>query len=95
MTPRSNTRAEECLKDPFSSEEKAQRLSCALEATYEIESISRHLAQNLPDDDVDQLFLRSLVLRLHQLNSIAMSVLGSDSNRGADEMQKILTGGFV
>lgn len=81
-------------KPTFNPEEQAQRLSCALEATYEIESISRHLAQNLPDD-ADQLFLRGLVLRLNQLNSIAISVLGNDDSRDTNEMQKTLTGDTV
>ncbi len=81
-------------KPAFTPEEQAQRLNCALEATYEIESISRHLAQNLPND-ADQLFLRGLVLRLNQLNSIAISVLGNDNSRDTDDMQKTLTGDIV
>ena len=81
-------------KPAFTPEEQAQRLNCALEATYEIESISRHLAQNLPNG-ADQLFMRGLVLRLNELNSIAISVLGSDDSRDTSEMQKILTGDAV
>ena len=78
-------------KPQLSTQEKARRLHCALEATYEIDSIARHLAKNLPSD-TEQIFYRGLLLRVIELNSLAISVLGDDDSRATSEMNKILTG---
>ncbi|PIG09472.1 hypothetical protein [Comamonas sp. 26] len=41
------------------------------------------------------LCVSALVLRLNELNSLAISVLGNDDSRDTSEMQKILTGDAV
>ena len=56
-------------------EQKEERAGLALEATWEIESIAGLLQRELPTE-ADSMYLKSLVRRLQELNSAAMSLLG-------------------
>ena len=53
--------------------QRAERDELALSCVEEIESISVHLRSNLPNEP-EYLFLRSMVLHVIELNSVAMSV---------------------
>jgi len=82
-------------KGPFTSEQKAERLSAALQCTYEIESIAIHLNDHLPTEP-EYMFLRSLVLRIFDLNSVAMSALDKDQTRTTADMWSVINlGGRV
>lgn len=63
----------------------SQREDLPLLCAYEIESICVHLRDCLPTEP-EYLFLRSMVLRIFALNSVAMSVLGGDATRTTEEL---------
>ncbi len=73
-------------------EMEAQRLRIALHATYEVDAIARHLNANLPMEQPEYQHLRSLVIRIFDLNSVVMSVLGDDDCRCTAEMRGVLDG---
>lgn len=77
--------AEPCQK-------QAERLEVALHATYEMEAISRHLNVNLPMEQPEYQHLRSMVVRILNLNSVVMSVLGGDDGRSTQEMHDVVEG---
>lgn len=77
----------------FTPDEQAQRMDAALRCTYEVESIARHLNGNLPNES-EYLFLRYMVLRILDLNGVAMSALGDDRDRTTAEMLGAIGGGF-
>jgi hypothetical protein len=64
--------------------------TAGLEATYEIESISRHLNCQLAMEP-DDAYMRALVVRVHALNGILMSILGDDDHDRA-RMKKVVAG---
>lgn len=76
----------------FTPEQQAERLETALQCSYEVESLARHLNGNLPTEP-DYMFLRALVLRICDLNNVVMSVLDGDQGRTMSEMQIIISGG--
>lgn len=77
---------------PFTPEQQAERLDAALRCAYEVESIAMHLNAHLPTEP-EYLFLRSMVLRILDLNSVAMSALGDDHDRTTLEMLSVIKGG--
>lgn len=78
-------------KATLTLEQKAKREELALFATYEIESVSMHLRDNLPTEP-EYLFLHCMVLRILELNSVAMSVLGGEHDRDTAEMRRVVEG---
>jgi hypothetical protein len=64
--------------------------TAGLEATYEIESISRHLNRHLAMES-DDAFMRALVVRVHALNGVLMSILGDD-DRDLAKMKAVVAG---
>ncbi|MCT9810146.1 hypothetical protein N0K08_05850 [Acidovorax sp. Be4] len=79
-------------KATFSSEQQAERLGAALRCTYEVESIAMHLNDNLPTEP-EYMFLRSLVLRIFDLNSVAMSALDKDQTRTTADLWGVINRG--
>lgn len=79
-------------KAPLSAEQKAERLDAALQCAYEIESIAIHLNDHLPTEP-EYMFLRSLVLRIFELNSVAMSALDKDQTRATPDMWGVIKRG--
>lgn len=77
---------------PLSNEQKAERLDAALQCAYEIESIAIHLNHHLPTEP-EYMFLRSLVLRIFDLNSVAMSVLDKDQVRTTADLWDVIRRG--
>lgn len=73
----------------FTAKQRAERDELALFCTYEIESIGMHLRAHLPTEP-EYLFLRSMVLRVIELNSAAMSVLGGEDDRTTEELRRVL-----
>jgi len=69
--------------------QRAERDELALSCVEEIESISVHLRSNLPNES-EYLFLRSMVLRVIELNSVAMSVLSGEDDRTTEELRRVL-----
>lgn len=78
-------------KATLTPEQKAKREELALFATYEIEAITTRLRDNLPTER-EYLHLRSMVLRVLELNSVAMSVLGGDDSRETTEIRSVVEG---
>ncbi len=76
----------------FTPEQQAERLEAALQCSYEVESLARHLNGNLPTEP-DYMFLRALVLRICDLNNLIMLVLDGDHGQTTAEMQSIISGG--
>lgn len=77
--------------EQMTAEEHAAREEVALLATYEIDAIAMHLRSNLPTE-IEYGHLRCMVLRVLELNSIAMSVLGGDDARELKEMRGLVEG---
>ena len=75
----------------FTSEQKAEREKVALLGTYEIDSIGLHLKENLPTE-LEYRHLRCMVLRILELNSVAMSVVGGDDGRETEGMRRVVEG---
>lgn len=89
MSARANIQA----RDPVSSPaHDPERLDLAIQATYEVEAIARHLNGALPTEQPEYQHLRSLVVRIFHLNSVVMSVLDGDCHREADEMRGVVRG---
>ena len=78
-------------KIEFTEEQQAERKKLALFGTYEIESIGMHLRDNLPNEQ-EYGYMRCMVLRILDLNSIATSELDGDMGRDTDEMRRVLEG---
>ncbi len=76
----------------FTPEQQAERMETALQCSYEVESLARHLNGNLPTEP-DYMFLRALVLRICDLNNVVMSVLDGDPGRTMAEMRSVIEGG--
>ena len=76
----------------FPAPEKAERQQAALSATFEMDAIARHLNGELPMEQPEYQHLRSLVVRIQQLNSVVMSVLGDDTDRSASELCNVVEG---
>lgn len=79
------------IEAAFTPKQKAEREQLVLFSTYEIDSIGRHLVENLPTEP-EWLFMRSMVLRIIELNSIAMSVTGGDDERKTTDMRRVVEG---
>lgn len=79
-------------KPHFSKDQETERLDAALRATCEVDAIARHLNANLPMEQPEYQHLRSLVIRIFDLNSVVMSVLGDDDCRSTAEMRGVLDG---
>lgn len=79
-------------KPHFSRDQEAERLGAALRCTYEVESIAIHLNDHLPTEP-EYMFLRSLVLRMFDLNSVAMSALDKDQTRTTADMWGVINRG--
>lgn len=77
------------MSTTFTPKEQAERKKLALLGSYEIESIGMHLRDNLPTEQ-EYSYLRCMVLRILDLNSIAMSELGEDDSRETEEMRSVL-----
>lgn len=75
----------------FTPEQQAERLHLGLRASYEVDSIAMHMRDNLPAEQ-EYAYLRALVLRILDLNGVAMSVLGGDEGRSTAEMRRALAG---
>lgn len=75
----------------FTPEQQTERLETALQCSYEVESLARHLNGNLPTEP-DYMFLRALVLRICELNNVVMSVLDGDPGRTTAELQSVING---
>jgi len=76
----------------FTPKQRVERLDIALTASYEMEAISRHLNVNLPMEQPEYQHLRALVIRVLNLNSVVMSVLGGDDGRETEEMRSVVEG---
>lgn len=76
----------------FTHKQRAERFAVALEATWEVEAISRHLNNELPMEQPEYQHLRALVVRVLHLNSVVMSVLGGDDGRETEEMRSVIEG---
>lgn len=75
----------------FTPEQKAEREQVALLGTYEIDSIGLHLMENLPTE-AEYRFMRCMVLRILELNSVSMSVMGGDDTRETEAMSRVVEG---
>lgn len=64
----------------------------ALHATHEVEMVALHLNRELPVEQSEYLHLRALVVRILDLNSVAMSFLGHDFDRDTEEMRRVVEG---
>ena len=73
-------------------QEQSERQRAALSATFEMDAIARHLNGELPMEQPEYQHLRSLVVRIQQLNSVVMSVLGDDTDRSARELCTVVEG---
>lgn len=80
------------MSAPYTPEQQAERLSAALRCAYEVESIAMHLNDHLPTE-LEYGFLRGMVLRILDLNSVAMSALGDDHDRTTAAMLGVIKGG--
>lgn len=76
----------------FTIEQQAERRDLALQCTYEVEAVTRHLNANLPMEQPEYQHLRALVIRILSLNSVAMSVLDDDDGRKTEEMHSVVEG---
>lgn len=79
-------------KTTSATEWHARRMDTALRATYEVDAIARHLNANLPMEQPEYQHLRSLVIRIFDLNSVVMSVLGDDDERSTAEISRVVDG---
>lgn len=77
----------------LTGEQQRERLDVAQAAADEIESIAMHLNANLPHE-ADYLFLRSMVLRIAQLNDVFMWFLDGDDG-DIVEMRDLMKGGLT
>lgn len=78
-------------KTTLTLEQKAKREELALFATYEIEAITTHLRDNLPTE-AEYGYLRCMVLRILELNSAAMSVLGGEDDIETAKLRRVVEG---
>lgn len=78
-------------KATFTPEQKAKREELALFATHEIEAITTHLRDNLPTE-AEYGHMRCMVLRILELNSAAMSVLGGEDDVGTAKLRSVVEG---
>jgi len=76
----------------FTRKQRAERLAIALDASYEMEMVSRHLNKELPMEQPEYQHLRALVIRVLHLNSVVMSVLSGDDGRDTAEMRRVMEG---
>ncbi len=79
------------MSDAFTPEQQAERERLALFSTYEIDAIGQHLRGNLPKE-LEYRHLRCMVLRILELNSVAMSVMGCDDECATEEMRRVVEG---
>lgn len=79
------------MSGAFTPEQKAEREELALFCAYEIDSIGLHLRDNLPAES-EYLYLRCMVLRILELNSVAMSVVGGNAMRQTEVMRSVVEG---
>lgn len=79
------------MSTALTSKQKAERDELALLSSYEIDSIGRHLKENLPAGP-EYLYLRCMVLRVIELSSVVMSVMGGDDTRKTEEMRSVVEG---
>lgn len=79
------------MSTTFTPEQLAERKTLALHATYEMESIGLHLKENLPTE-LEYRHLRCMVLRILELNSVSMSVMGGDDGRETEDMRRVVEG---
>ncbi len=70
------------------------RADLALHVAYEISELTRVIGREIDSDDTaaSEYLLPMLLRRLHEINSVAMSVLGSDDGRPTEEMHKVIHG---
>lgn len=73
----------------LTAEDKSTRLQLAFDATAEIEGITVLLKEVL-STDLDSLPIRALVRRVHELNSVIMSVVGGEDDRDFSEMKSVV-----
>ena len=73
-------------------QEQSERQRAALSATFEMDAIARRLNGELPMEQPEYQHLRALVVRIQQLNSVVMSVLGDDKDRNARELGAVVEG---
>lgn len=78
-------------KNVMTAEQEAERQRIALAATWEVDSLVRHLNATLPDAE-ECMHVRAFAVRIRQLNSVVMSVLDCDHGRSTQQMDDIVEG---
>lgn len=75
----------------------AERVRLAAQATHQIESLLYALRRELNqgEDSPDTTLMMSMVVRLKELNSVAMSMLDDDHLRETTEMKDVVWGSWV
>ena len=73
----------------LSDDQKRERASLALDATYEIEAVLTMVKRALPAD-ANCIGIACLIRRIEDLNSVVMSALGADDNRDTEEMRAVV-----
>lgn len=79
------------MSTTFTPEQLAERKTLALHATYEVESIVMCMKDNLPKEQ-EYSYLRCMVKRIYDLNSIAMLELGGDTGQETEEVRRVAEG---
>lgn len=74
-----------------SSKHDLEQLDIALQASYEAESILRHMLKHLSDEP-EHAWAKAFVLRLHALNGLCMSALSGPQFDETERMRKVLEG---
>lgn len=76
----------------FTAKAQSERLEFALQASYELEVVGRHVNRELQMEGPDYMHLRALAVRIVNLNSVVMSVLGGEDVLKTEDIQKLLEG---
>ncbi|RZI79911.1 MAG: hypothetical protein EOP38_24100 [Rubrivivax sp.] len=71
------------------------RTEIGAQATHQIESLLYALQSQNAEARIDQHFLHSALVRMKDLNSVAMSMLDQDELRQTAEMEKVVRGSWV
>jgi hypothetical protein len=90
--PDGTNQSDETAPTVSAVEEDPARITIACAATYEADAILRVLRKTLPDIETFLDVFNGMSLRLLELNSVAMSVLGDDSGRLTEEMRTTVHG---
>ena len=83
--------------DTAAGHRAAERVRLAAQATHQIESLLYALRRELNHEDAspDTTLMMSMVIRLKELNSVAMSMLDDDDLRETTEMKDVVWGSWV